>query len=48
VIYKGQQINPAKVKATSGIRLAGKELKSFLATKNEIDRYRKNVPNQIK
>lgn len=48
VIYKGQQINPAKVKATSGIRLGGKELKSFLATKAEIDRYRKNVPNQIK
>ncbi len=48
VIYKGQQVNPAKVKATSGIKLAGKELNAFLANKAEIDGYRKNVPNQIK
>ncbi len=48
VLYKGTQINPAKVKATSGVRLAGKELKSFQAAKAEIDGYRKNVPNQIK
>ncbi len=48
VIYKGQQVNPAKVKATSGIKLAGKELNAFLANKAEIDGYRKNVPNQIR
>ncbi len=48
VLIKGAQVNPAKVKATSGLRLGGKELKSFQATKAEIDGYRKNVPNQIK
>lgn len=48
VLYRGKQINPAKVKATSGVRLAGKELKAFQAAKAEIDGYRKNVPNQIK
>ncbi len=48
VIYKGMAINPAKVKATSGSRLGGKELSRFKAAKEEIDRYRKNVPNQIK
>jgi murein DD-endopeptidase MepM/ murein hydrolase activator NlpD len=48
VLIKGVQVNPAKVKATSGLRLSGKELKGFQATKAEIDGYRKNVPNQIK
>ncbi len=48
VVYKGSQINPAKVKATSGMRLAGKELARFEADKSEIDKYRKNIPNQIK
>lgn len=48
VIYKGQAINPSKVKATSGSRLSGKELARFKAAKDEIERYRKNVPNQIK
>jgi hypothetical protein len=42
------QVNPAKVKATSGLRLSGKDLKGFQAAKAEIDSYRKNVPNQIK
>ncbi len=48
VIYKGQPINPSKVKATSGLRLAGKELARFESSKSEIDKYRKNIPNQIK
>lgn len=48
VIYKGKPINPAKVKATSGLKLAGKELARFNADKDEIDKYRKNIPNQIK
>ncbi len=48
VIYKGTQINPAKVKATSGLKLTGKELARFEADKAEIDKYRKNIPNQIK
>lgn len=48
VVYKGKPINPAKVKATSGLKLAGKELARFNADKEEIDKYRKNIPNQIK
>lgn len=48
VIYKGAQINPAKVKTTSGLKLSGKELARFDADKTEIDKYRKNIPNQIK
>lgn len=48
VLYKGSQINPAKVKATSGIRLGGKDLARFTATKSEIDKYRKNIPNLIR
>lgn len=48
LLYKGSQVNPAKVKATSGIKLVGKELVRFEASKNEIDKYRKNTPNQLK
>lgn len=48
VIYKGTQINPAKVKATSGLRLSGKELARFEGSRAEIERYRKNIPNQIR
>jgi murein DD-endopeptidase MepM/ murein hydrolase activator NlpD len=47
IVYKGSAINPAKVKAVSGIRLAGKELARFQATKAEIDGYRKKIPNEI-
>ncbi len=48
VLYRGNQINPSKVKATSGLKLSGKELTRFAALKDEIDRYRKNIPNQIR
>jgi murein DD-endopeptidase MepM/ murein hydrolase activator NlpD len=41
VLYRGKQINPAKVKATSGIRLAGNNLQKFKAAKAEIDKLRK-------
>lgn len=41
VLYKGSAINPAKVKATSGLRLAGKELARFNDSKAEIERLRK-------
>lgn len=47
VLYKGSQINPAKVKATSGIKLVGKELVRFESSKAEIDAYRRDIPNQI-
>jgi len=48
VLYKGRQINPSKVKATSGIKLLGKELARFEVSKAEIEKYRKNIPNQIR
>ena len=48
VMFKGQAINPTKVKATSGLTLSGKELARFEAVKAEINRYRKTIPNQIK
>lgn len=47
VIHKGSAINPAKVKATSGLKLFGKESTRFQASKTEIDGFRKNIPNQI-
>ncbi len=43
VLYRGNQINPAKVKATSGLRLGGKELARFEVTKAETDKYRKTI-----
>lgn len=48
LLHRGSQVNPAKVKATSGIKLVGKELVRFESSKNEIDKYRKNTPNQLK
>jgi len=48
LIYKGTQVNPSKVKATSGIKLVGKDLAKFEATKKDIDKYRNNTPNQYK
>jgi murein DD-endopeptidase MepM/ murein hydrolase activator NlpD len=41
VLHKGAAINPAKVKATSGLRLSGKELARFQNSKAEIDKLRK-------
>ncbi len=41
VLYRGKQVNPAKVKATSGLMLGGAELERFRRTKAEIDNYRK-------
>ncbi len=43
VIQKGNAINPAKVKAVSGLRLGGAELQRFKAAKAEIDKYRKKL-----
>jgi murein DD-endopeptidase MepM/ murein hydrolase activator NlpD len=48
VLQNGKAINPSKVKATSGLMLTGKELKNFKESKEQIDKYRKNIPNQIK
>lgn len=47
VLFRGRQINPSKVKTTSGIRLSGRNLVKFKAAKAKIDKYRKNIPNQI-
>jgi len=46
VLYNGRQINPKKVKATSGKKLYGSKLKKFMANKEKIDTLRKNIPNQ--
>ena len=46
ILYRGAAINPGKVKTTSGIKLSGKELAKFNNTVAEIERYRKNIPNQ--
>lgn len=46
VRYKGKQINPSKVKATSGKKLKGKELARFKKSKAKIEEYRANIPTQ--
>jgi murein DD-endopeptidase MepM/ murein hydrolase activator NlpD len=48
VLFRGRQINPSKVKATSGIKLTGKELAKFEISRAEIEKYRKEIPNQVK
>ena len=48
VLVNGKQINPKKVKATSGSRLKGKSLTKFKARKEEIDNYRKTIAKNIK
>lgn len=47
VLKNGIHINPSKVKASSGIRLKGKDYKNFVKTRNLIQGYRSNLPNQI-
>jgi murein DD-endopeptidase MepM/ murein hydrolase activator NlpD len=47
VLRSGKQINPAKVKATSGLTLRGKELESFKRSKGEIESHRRNLPNNV-
>lgn len=48
VLFKGEQIDPNKAKVTSGITLLGGDLMKFKASKAEMDRYRKNMPNLFK
>lgn len=48
LIRYGKAVNPSKVKATSGSILRGKAYEAFKETKAKIDKYRKNIPNQIK
>lgn len=47
VLYRGRQINPNKVRSTSGIKLKGSELIRFKQSKEQIDYYRQNIPNLI-
>ncbi|MBL6664996.1 MAG: M23 family metallopeptidase [Rickettsiales bacterium] len=47
VLVNGKQINPSKVKATSGSRLTGKDLAKFKLRKEEIDRYRETIPKNF-
>lgn len=43
VLKYGKQINPSKVKATSGSKLTGKSLANFKVRKSEIDRLRADI-----
>lgn len=43
VLVNGKQINPSKVKATSGSKLRGKSLAAFKLRKEEIDKLRKDI-----
>ncbi len=47
VLKNNKHINPSKVKATSGIKLKGNDYKKFMKSKNQIENYRSNLPNQI-
>jgi len=47
VLVGGKQINPKKVKATSGTRLKGKSLAQYKSRKEEIDNYRSTIPNNL-
>lgn len=46
IIYKGQRINPAKVKTMPTIRLKGQELISFLEERDKINLLRSTALNQ--
>ncbi len=48
VLINDEQVNPAKIKATSGINLSGKELERFKDSKRRVEEFRKNIPNQLK
>lgn len=48
VRFKGKQINPSKVKTTSGLKLSGAQLKNFMKRKAQIDEYLRTTPNQNK
>lgn len=48
VLRYGKQINPSRVKSSSGVKLKGKDYKEFLKIKKQIEEYRKNIPNQSK
>lgn len=47
VLINGKQINPKKVKATSGSRLKGKSLAKFKISKEKIDKYRETIPKNL-
>ena len=46
IIYKGQRINPAKVKTMPTIRLKGQELISFLEERDKLNLLRSTALNQ--
>ncbi|MCE3254721.1 MAG: Glycyl-glycine endopeptidase precursor [Rickettsiaceae bacterium] len=48
IMIRGKQVNPSSVKSASGLRLGGNELKKFMSSKAEIDKYLKTIPNQNK
>lgn len=48
IIYKGERINPGRVKSVSEVKLTGKRLAKFAIERDQIKTYRKNTPNQNK
>ncbi|MFT6105805.1 MAG: murein DD-endopeptidase MepM/ murein hydrolase activator NlpD [Rickettsiales bacterium] len=48
ILSKGKQVNPSRVKTTSGKSLKGKYLKKFKISKSEIDKLLKNTSNDNK
>jgi murein DD-endopeptidase MepM/ murein hydrolase activator NlpD len=46
ILYKNTRINPDRVKSLPTVRLIGKDLINFKITKEEVDLYRLNIPNQ--
>jgi murein DD-endopeptidase MepM/ murein hydrolase activator NlpD len=46
IMFRGEAINPSKVKTTSGLKLSGKELAKFNAAVAQIEKYRRDIPNQ--
>jgi murein DD-endopeptidase MepM/ murein hydrolase activator NlpD len=48
ILSKGKQVNPSRVKTTSGKSLKGEALKKFKISKAETDKLLKNTPNANK
>jgi murein DD-endopeptidase MepM/ murein hydrolase activator NlpD len=48
VLKNGIQVNPSRIKTTSGIKLVGSKLRKFKAARDAIEELRQGAPNQNK
>jgi len=48
VLYKGKRTNPKRMKSVPSIKLRGNDLIRFREKVNQINKYRRNTPNQSK